>query len=379
MKKNIIIRCITCIAIFFLTIFIVSNIVNEGKIDLTVEMREATLPVVSIATELGNINEMYGYTMEMESEYLRDSIMQVDYSRKIAIEIDVKNAEIQKISYELRSLIGERLIEKKEFSTYKVENDKINLDFVIKDLIEPEEEYTFMVCILLEDGRTANYYTRIIQTDSYYMNEKIQFVKEFSDKTFDKEEALELRKYLESNDKGDNSSFNKVNIHSSFSQVTWGDLKVERVGEQKVCILELQEETASIEVTYLLKEETDANPKYYFIKENYRVRYTTNRMYLLDYERTMEEQFDFNEKSFVNNKCLLGITSNNLELTESDTGEIATFINNNQLYSIMPEENKVARIFGYYKNLLDDNRNTNKNYEMKVLNCDEAGNIYFIV
>lgn len=378
MKKNII-RMIISIAVFFLTMFITSSIMNEGKSDLTVEMREATLPVVSVVTKDGNINEMYGYTMDMESEYIRDCITQIDYSRKIALKIDVKKAPIQNIFYELRSLTGERLIEKKEFIDFEEKKGAINLGFTIKDLIEPEKEYVFILVISLEDGRTVNYYTRIIQTDSFQTNEKIKFVKEFSDKTFDKEKALELTKYLESNYEGDNTTFHKTNIHSSFFQITWGDLNLERVDQPKVRILELQEETGSIEITYSLKEKTKNDPKSYFVKENFRVRYTTNRMYLLDYERTMEEEFVFNEKAFINNKCILGITSENINVLENDGGEIFTFVNNNQLYSIMPEENKVVRIFGYYETVSDDTRNMNRNHKIKPLNCDEAGNIYFIV
>ncbi len=378
MTKNII-RTIICIAIFILTVMITSTIQNEGKIDLTVEMQEATLPTVSILSEVGKINEMFGYTEEMNSEYLRDSITQIDTSRKIKINIDVKDAEIQGIFYEIRNLTGERLIEKNEITTYQEENGAIIQDVFIKDLIEPEQEYTFIISISLEDGRTANYYTRIIETDTYKMNEKVAFVKEFSDDTFDKEAALDLTKYLESNYLGDNSTFYKVNIHSSFYQITWGDLKVERISDKKIRILELQEETSSIEVSYTVKDTTESIPKYYFVTENYRLRYTTNRMYLLDFERTMEEGFDFNETSFINNKCLLGVASENLELTENATGEIVAFVNNNQLYSIMPEENKVSRVFGYYETVLDDTRSTNKNHEIKVLNCDEAGNIYFMV
>lgn len=379
MKKNII-KIVTCIGIFLLTIFITSQIINEGKTDLTSEMKEATLPIVSVVTLEGLANEMTGYTMDMQTEYIRDSITQMSSMRKLSFQIDTRGTSVSSISYELRNLTGDRLIENNTLDQYEENGDIIPFDVVLKDLIDEEEEYCFQIKIKLQDGRNVNYYTRIVETDDYFMNEKIAFVKDFSDKTFDKQKAADLTKYLESNYEGDNSTFNYVNIHSSFDQVTWGDLNVEKIGETKVHVLELQEETASLKVSYAVKETIDGSEDaYYFVTENYRVRYTTDRVYLLDFNRTMEQQFNLNEDSFANNKCLLGITSENIDLVESDAGEIATFVNNHQLYSIMPNENKVAKVFSYYDTVEDDSRNTNRRHEIKVLNCDEAGNMYFMV
>ena len=379
MKKNII-KIATCIGIFILTIFITSQIINEGKTDLTSEMKEATLPVVSLVTLEGLANEMPGYTMDMQTEFIRDSITQMSSTRKLSFQIDTRGTEISTIAYELRNIAGDRLIENDTLDDFEIIGNMIPFEVALKDLIDEGEEYSFQIKIQLLDGRMVNYYTRIVETDDYFMNEKIAFVKEFSKKTFDKEDATDLMKYLESNYEGDNSSFNYVNIHSSFDQVTWGELDVEQIGETKVQVLELQEETASLQLTYALKETiVGSEEAYYFVTENYRVRYTTDRIYLLDFERIMEQQFNLSEDSFANNKCLLRITSENVDLVESDAGEIATFVNNHQLYSIMPNENKVAKVFSYYDTVEDDARNTNKRHEIKVLNCDEAGNMYFMV
>ena len=62
---------------------------------------------------------------------------------------------------------------------------------------------------------------------------KTEFVKRFHEDTFDKANVEEnLAMYLESNREGDNSSFARVDIHSSWNQVTWGDLAVEKYPRQ---------------------------------------------------------------------------------------------------------------------------------------------------
>ncbi len=378
MKKNIIL-VILCIFAFTLSIFISSLLLNEGKTDLTQTMHDASLPVVYIKTPQGNINPMYGYTDEMQSQYIRNHITQINLTRFVELEIDTKNSEVSLVTYELRNLTGTRLIEKEEFDSFSVEDGNIDLSFQIKDLIEEEQEYALVVELTMKNGTTVDYYTRVVLTDQYYMDEKVSYVKDFSNKTFNKEEAADLTKYLESNYEGDNTTFGYVDIHSSFDQITWGEMQIERVSEPQVRVLELQEETASLELTYIVMESSESSPKYFYVTEYFRIRYTAERTYLLNYHRTMSEQFDFNETSFANDKCLLGITSEDVSLVESDDGENVAFVYHNQLFGVNPRDNKVTRIFSFYDAFTDDERNINNHNEIKILNCDEAGNLYFLV
>ena len=79
---------------------------------------------------------------------------------------------------------------------------------------------------------------------------KLSFVRDFSDRTLDKNRAEELKKYMESNAEGDNSSFGYVNIHSSFDQLTWGELDPKPEGEKELYILEADSNNASIKLEY---------------------------------------------------------------------------------------------------------------------------------
>lgn len=108
---------------------------------------------------------------------------------------------------------------KHKITDYKQDdsNGTIDASFQLKDLIEGDTEY--MLVILADvNGKTVRYYTRIVWTEDdsrYHVDEKLNFVSTFHNKTFDKNQAQDLSSYLETNSEGDNSCFHKVDIHSS--------------------------------------------------------------------------------------------------------------------------------------------------------------------
>ena len=83
-----------------------------------------------------------------------------------------------------------------------------------------------------------------------------------------------------------------MTIHSSFNQITWGDLKVDIVTQPDIFIKELTEQTGSFTMEYLASIRDGRDTNYYRIREYYRIRYTPDRMYLLDFEREMDQIFD---------------------------------------------------------------------------------------
>lgn len=159
-----------------------------------------------------------------------------------------------------------------------------------------------------KESTPIRYYSRIVLSDSLHIHEKLDYVMDFHRRTFDKEAAAELTKYLESNAEGDNTTFHKVTIHSSFNQVTWGELDVVEAAEPVLTIKELAEQTGSFMLEYPAVIRDHKRTEFYRIKEYYRVRYTPDRMYLLDFERTMEQIFDEEADVYVNDKIMLGIT-----------------------------------------------------------------------
>lgn len=380
MKRAIIKGCLLGI-IFMAALVLTSMIMNQGNTDMTTEMGEASYPIVSMSVGGHRVNSLHGYAGNMDSAYLRDAIQPVDTDRKIAVRLDTYGRNISQIAFEVRSLDGERLVESTEVAEYEEEDAAVTFDITLKDLIENNKEYMLVFLITPQGGEPIRYYTRIVLSESMHMQEKLDYIVDFHERTFNKEEAADLTKYLESNSEGDNTTFHRVTIHSSFHQVTWGDLKVNRVTEPDIMIRELTEQTGSFVMEYLVSVREGRETNYYRVNEFYRIRYTPDRMYLLDYEREMDQIFDEEANIFINDKIMLGIVGDEVEIHESDGGGAFAFVVADKLYSYNVTDNKLARLFSFYGNTegILDVRNMYNHHDIQILSVDETGSVNFLV
>ena len=378
--KKLIINIAIVIAVFFISLFVAGSIINQGTTDMTMEMGQATFPVVTVRFNGIEMNPMHGYCKEMKTNLMRESITPLMSGRKVALQIDRFGTEIDSIAFEVRSVDGERLIENTQVPEWEERDDgTLFATLELKDLIDMNQEYELIVLITPASGDTIRYYTRIISQEDYHVTDKLEFVKDFTIKTFDKEAAKSLTKYLESNSSGDNTNLGKVTIHSSFDQITYAGLPITAKTDPQITIREIDEQTGSFVTDfYVTTSDTEAENLYH-VQEYYRLRYTSDRIYLLDYERTMDQVFQEDGNAYANNKIMLGITEDDVQMEESDDGNILAFVSGNRLFSYNTVDNKMAYLFGFYDK---DNRDARTFYNMhriKILDVSEGGNVTFLV
>ncbi len=377
--KKAIIKVLVVLATFVATVLITENIINLDTVDMTTDMLPPTIPTVSIQYNGITINRLYGYDTDMEPGYMRESITPLMSGRKMRLNVETHGSFVTAMRYEVRNVSGDRLIEDTPIEDFVVNNQKIISDITIKDLIETNTEYEFILFVTLNNEKEVRFYSRIIIPEEYYVSDKLEYVSDFSNKTFNKSAAEELRKYLEPNSKADNTNYGYVDIHSSFDQVTWGDLDPLRVTDPVITIKELSPMTGSFIVEYYVSTDMDSDISYYKVREFYRVRYSTERMYLLDYERTMDEVFVDVKKSYRDTNIVLGITGGAERMVESDDGNNLAFVTGGRLYSYNVSDNKMAYLYGFYEAFNEDVRYMNDRHNIKIMNVDEAGNVTFLV
>lgn len=378
MKKTII-KLSFFVVTFVVSVIVISKLMNKGHDNLTMEMAPASLPVITMECEGIPYNEIHGYRNPMDVAFQRDTVTVLGEGRNADFLIDTYGREIAGLSIQVRSIDGSRLIEDSPVTNYRSGKGQVYGSITIKDLIEKNTDYSLCLVLELADGEKIYYYTRMIWSDSMNVTEKLSFVQDFHKKLYDKVAAKELTKYLETNSKlEDNSSFHKVNIHSSFKQITWGDLPIREVGEPVMQLTEIASQTASICVNYYVCTTEEKNVTYYRVKEYYGLRYTTDRMYLLDYERTMTQIPDAT-KMYANDKILLGIVDENVAMLESADGNVVVFEVAGQLCSYNVTTNKLTRIFSFYNEENLDTRTLYGEHAIKILDVDEGGNVRFAV
>ena len=174
--------------------------------------------------------------------------------------------------------------------------------------MDTSTEYGFKITLTTNLSKKIHFYTRIkYYENDFSLEEKLEFVNNFHDATFGKNNSINITDYLEPNG-SDDSTFADVSINSSYRLITWGKLKPEILTETIPSIKELNIETAAIKQEYYLKAETPTGPETYFVTEFYRIRYSGSRMYLLNFKRKMEALFNPKYISLKKNELKIGIS-----------------------------------------------------------------------
>lgn len=361
--------------VFVVALLVANKVLNKGNTDMTQDLYPASLPIIYMNVNDEYINPHHGYTVEMEGNYLRESITPLMANRSIAFKADLYDAVIAKVSYEVRPLDMSRLIEDTEVTDFTYENNEIYANITLKDLIDDEVEYMLIIKLTTSSGEVIRYYVRVINKSELSIGDKISFVRDFSAKTFNKDTAEEIRQYMESNAEGDNSSYGYVNIHSSFNQLTWGNLAPMLKTSKDVELLEIDSSTASILLSYQVEIQSEIHN----VSEFFRVEKGKDRIYLMEYERIMDQVFDEDKNVVVNGKILHGIVHENIERIENDNGTIIAFVQQDALYSYDTTTNTMARLFSFRDKENDDSRTRFGKHGIKPLEIDGVGNVRFIV
>ncbi|MBR3607152.1 MAG: hypothetical protein IKL51_06225 [Lachnospiraceae bacterium] len=371
------IKKLAAVLIFLASIFIADQIMNRENAEMTREMPKAAFPVVSVVSDGYKINRMYGYKSKREELYLKNNITPIKNNREIMISIKEYDQPVEKIAYEVRSIDGERLVEGSDISVVQKTKEDIRFSLQLKDLTREEQEYTFIVILTMKNGEKIYYYTRFIEKENYYLKEKLDYILSFHETTFSDSEGDEIKKYLESNSSQSNTDFHKVTINSSLKQVMWDQLPIKKITEPAIEIKEIDESTAMVLLNYMVAINNRPQEEYGFVQEYYRVRYTPNRMYLLNYERTLDQIFWPSKESLGNDKITLGIGSEEVQMMESEGGTNLAFVNEKRLFSYGSNDNKFTEIFSFYQKEDMDERTLNRNFDIKILNIEDSGSITF--
>lgn len=378
MKKTII-RIAVCVVVFLASALIIGSIMNQGHNNMTMEMAPATLPMITMESGGVACNELHGNTVEMDVAYQKDCITLLGEGRQANFTVDTFGREITGISTEVRSIDGSRLIENSEVTGWKANGKSFSVSLTLKDLIDTNTQYSLTLILELEGEQKVYYYTTILWNDDVHISGILEFATDFHGKLYDKEVAKELTKYLEPNSKlTDNGTFHKVNIHSSFQQITWGSLEPVQEDAASIRLTQISGNVASLLMDFVVSTGEGKNKIYYNVEEYYRVRYTSERMYLLDYERTMTQIPD-TTRMYANDKILLGITDENVGMMESADGNTVVFSDMGQLLSYNAATNRLTVIFSFYDKDNADRRTLYDNHGIKILDVDEGGNVKFAV
>lgn len=348
-----------------------------------VAMGDASLPVVNVEMYGRKMNRMAGYVREMDNSVAGDSLTILPEDRALPVDIAVMGDAVTGISYEIRSMDRERLVEQTRMDNWEETETGIRAVLPIQNLLTRERQYLLRIELATEQHGPVYYYTRILWTDNASVQSMIELAAEFSSKTFDYEQARDLVTYLETNDAEDNSTFGRTSIRSSFSQLTWGRLKMQQAGEIQVKLKELDGIMSSVQLTYLASRTSDEGTvETYEVEENFTMKWNDIRTYLMDYEREVNQIFQGEQEDYSGKRIMLGITNDDrVEVMRSPGGQIYVYRVNRDLWSYRQEEKErhAVKLFSFRDSDMNDVRNNYNQHDMKILSVADSGDVDFLV
>ena len=204
MRKGLI-KTVVLVVAAIATIAVMGLLDHHSGFDLTSEMAPATLPVVYLQRDNVKINELYGYSSEMDGTAMRDTITPLQEGLTLPVVVKTYENQIEGLSYEVRSMDMQRLIENGDADLVSEENGEVHAKLKFENILEEDQEYV-LVIIVNSGGKDVYYYTRMMREKEYFVKESLDFVMDFHEKTFDKARSGELATYLEPNNQADNTT-----------------------------------------------------------------------------------------------------------------------------------------------------------------------------
>ncbi len=379
--RDVIIRVLPFLGIFIIAWIVTSFVINRGD---GVEKNEAagpTFPVLYMEKDGEKHNIVRGYKGDMDETQLRNWVYPMNSDGQIGFALEKYGNTIKSVKYQAMEYVGRKVIAEGSVDSLRDDGTYVTGAVDVSTSIKDNKEY-FLRLVVNTAKDEINYCTRIMFPGERDYVEALAFAKEFHRNTFNKAANEAISNYLEIRNDINNNMFQKVNIGSSYDNITWGSMKVSEYTDVLYNFCEINGSFTGICADYILKVERPGTANLgtlYNIREYYRIRKTDGKMYILDYNRTMEEIYDINNITVAQDALLLGLSDEKNDCKTSESGSVAAFVNNGELFSYNNNTGALTKVFGYMEDDVTDMRGNFNDHEVRIIKVADSGNVEFAV
>ncbi len=365
--------------VFVAALIVFSRLTNHEVKDMTADMPEASLPVIVGEVNGMTVNEMHGHIQQMDASVMRDNILPVRAGQPLSLQINAYGGKIDGISYEIRSLDMERLVEEGKDVALSEEGDIWKAELETGELLEKDTEY-MLILNLEQDGQNIYYYTRIMLEDGNGVDQSLEFAMNFHETALDEGQLSELSRYLGTPSSADNTTLQKVTIENSLSQIGWGSLDVQQETQPVASVKEVNDSYTVIVISGIVSSENeDGGKDYYDVEEYYRIRPGEDRMFLLNFERDVNEIITRGFSQNLRRICKSGDPVRRCGLLVRETGNVVCFVQEGDLWSYNRDSSQLTKVYSLRGDEVTDARGAYNEHNIRIINADEMGSVDFIV
>lgn len=353
--------------------------INVGTATAT-SLQSSAFPLINLTVNKYTINTLHGYSSELDSGNIRESITPIGADKSFDVVISENDLKIKRLDYDLKDIANDKSIGSGTLSAFDESTGTKTAHLTLDAAMNTSTEYGLEITLTTNYSKRIHFYTRVKYYDSdFFLKQKLDFVNKFHNATFGKEKGFDINNYLETNGSNDSTLAN-VNIYSSKKLITWNKLKPKMLSVCTPTIKELNIETAAVEQVYYVQTKTNTGTETYQVKEFYRVRYTTGRIYLLYFQRTMEAVFDPELTSTSQSEFKIGISNvDDLNISSSEDNKKMAFVRNGNLWYYDLSTEKLNQVFSFVQDSTNYIQDYYDQHDIRIINIDNDGNIDFVV
>lgn len=359
-------------------VIVVIKGVNRDKNKTEVEnyhtIESSKLPEVEIQWGERNINLMHGYQEQLPLAITGSSITPVSSERTVNILITAHDTEVTGMSYRVRDMETEKLIEDGKIKDWKEEEGLISASISFSGLIEEETEYQMELVLKMKESGELYYNTRIYCQNQENIVRLLEFAEGFSAATFDKAAAeAVLVPYILTGESRNNQDLSHVDLYNKFSALTWDNLSPRIEGEVDMVIHEISPTQMSLTFSYdVVSEDENGEVSRFSVCEFFCIRIRNGNFYILDYSRDMEEIFEGRQSDVASGSIRLGIGTDISRPSASSEGTYLAFVKNHQVWLVDTKESSLQRIFAWEDGAAAD-------FQVQLIGVSEEGDAEFLV
>ncbi len=369
---------ISIFGIIFMISLVLWNYMLVGRNNHGVrETTQATLPMLTLTVDGQEINQMHGYQGKVDASLLRDSVTPL-YKNSLKISMTENKEGIEAVTYKIYESDNKTVLEKGE-AAFQQRDDETFADIKITKRLESGKTYLLELSVK-KDEKNVKYFTRVVYGTGFHLKECVEFANEFHEAALKEGNTEFISKYLETKEGNMSNDLSYVDLTSSQDAVCYASLQpqVERI--YPASIKEISQNVTSLELRYILSAENNEGVKqYYQVNEYFRVRYSKDRMYLLNYERNMESYMRYDEIDRTNNRILIGIGTSDKQLISKKNGKKAAFVVQNELWYYDYQKSNMCKVFSFLGEDYREGRNNYPKHGIRIMEMESNGDMSFLV
>lgn len=211
-------RPIVLVLVFLAAVITFSLSTNKVHKDVTTTMEEAVLPVMQFVYNDYTLNELHGYTKEMDMLSMRDGLIPIGDNRTLNLEVMTYGQKVDDLSYKIRSMDNVRLLVEEDSAKIASSQDKVECQITLPGLLEDHVEYNMEIAVTMGEQKVY-YYTRIVRAPECYTDETLAFALQFHESTFAEDANSFITTYMDAAT-GDATNLSYVDLTCTLGQIT---------------------------------------------------------------------------------------------------------------------------------------------------------------